>query len=73
MNKYGDIAYCGKSKQDVVVSSYNINCPCLNCAGCDKQQCQFLYVLQTDPRADNELFNALCVNCIPNPKERIKE
>ena len=65
MKKIGTIAICGVSGDEVVVSAYNFNCPCLDCAACgDNTTCRWKYVLQTNPCTDDDMRASVCQNCI---------
>jgi len=63
---YGKTAMCGVSGQEVIVSAYNIKCPCLNCADCknEQQHCPWKYVLETNPCTDDDMRLLLCKNCL---------
>ena len=64
---YGKIATCGVNGQQVTVSRYNFNCPCLNCVDCngdEKQPCGWRHTLETNPCTDEELRALICQNCI---------
>ena len=63
----GKSATCGVNGQQVTVSKYNINCPCLNCADCggdEKRPCGWRHVLEINPCTNEDMREILCVNCI---------
>ena len=62
----GKSATCGVNGKTVIVSKYNFKCPCLNCIDCndEKSQCPWKYVLQTEPRTDDDIKKIVCANCI---------
>jgi len=69
---FGKIATCGLNSNDVVVSSYNYKCPCLNCVGCgdkaESAQCGWRHVLEINPCTNEDMREILCVNCKKNTK-----
>lgn len=68
---FGKIATCGVNGKNVVVSSYNYKCPCLNCIDCkiEPTQCQWKYVLETNPCTDDDIQAIVCQNCKKLTKE----
>lgn len=64
---FGKSATCGVNGDSVIVSSYNCNCPCLNCVGCtggeEKSQCEWRHVLEINPCTNEDMREILCVNC----------
>lgn len=69
---FGKIATCGVKGNEVVVSAYNYKCPCLNCLDCkgEKTQCQWKYVLETNPCTDDDIQAVVCQNCIKVTNEQ---
>lgn len=69
----GKHAICGVNNQEVVVSKYNIKCPCLNCIGCDdnqEQKCGWRGVLEMNPCSNEEMRLVMCVNCKKIEKQK---
>ena len=68
---FGKIATCGVNGDEVIVSTYNYKCPCLNCMDChgEQTQCPWKYVLETNPCTDDDIQAIVCQNCIKVTKE----
>lgn len=61
------MAVCGLTGQDVIESRYNINCPCLNCPGCDEaigpwRSCPEAECAEIDE--NDEPCSVKCINCM---------
>lgn len=66
---FGETATCGITNKRVIISEYNLNCPCLNCVSCkDKEDasagCQYRYMLETKPCTDDAIYDSYCKKCI---------
>lgn len=64
---YGKNATCGVNGDNVVISSYNYKCPCLNCVGCNKEQlgqCAWRHTLEINPCTNEDMREIMCINCI---------
>jgi hypothetical protein len=70
---YGKNAICGVNGESVIVSKYNIKCPCINCVGCknmdNQSQCAWRHTLEINPCTNEDMREIMCVNCVKENQE----
>ena len=71
---FGKPAVCGINNKQVIVSVYNYKCTCLNCQDCAQEstQCQWKYILETNPCINDDMKMLLCKNCMNITNEKLK-